>query len=132
MLLQQGKHSLRYLVWDKAHTDLEFRMTGHNRFDTLSVVSAAETMNFEGRGCPDPSHDFCRVLYSKRSKPVGFLETSYFKAGLKKILDLIGSRVDHIVIEAGDLHLAGPGVNTSVRHLHQLGQRVTSCSSRHT
>src|SRR5688572_7987288 len=80
MLLQQSKHSLRYLVWDKAHTDLELRMTRHHSFDTLTLVSSAETMNFEGRGCPDPSHNFCRILYPKRSKPVGFFETSYFKA----------------------------------------------------
>src|SRR6187455_10076 len=86
LLLQQGKHSLRYLAWDKAHTDLELRMTGHNRLDTLSVVSSAEAMNLECRRCPDPSHDFCRILYSKRSKPIGFLETSYFKAGFKEIL----------------------------------------------
>src|SRR5262245_41146465 len=107
-------------------------MARYDRFYAWPVIAAGEAMHLERRCRPNAPHDLGRILPAQFLKPIGLLETLDLEPRRKETLDLSFSRVDHILIEPRNLHLAGLGIDAGLRNFHQFRERITRCSSRQT
>src|SRR5262252_557952 len=133
-LLHEGLHELHHLlalhVRDETHGHLELGPWRHDRLDAGARVPAHETMDLERRHRPEPLHRVERVIRLDRLEIVGPLEARDAEARRLEALDLLRGELLDVVVESGNLHTAGAGVEDLRGDLRELSHRVARHAAR--